>query len=56
MVFVGLNLVLVHSFISVFEEGSFVWMAVEGGVICCAFQFDEESLTHTRRCGTRIFQ
>ena len=29
-----LNLVLTHSFLSVFEEGSFVWIAVEGGAIC----------------------
>ena len=39
-----------------FEEGSFVWMVVEGGAIYCAFQFDKEGLTHTRRYGTRIFQ
>ena len=55
-VFVRLNLVLAHSFLSVSEEGSFVWIAVEGGVICCAFHFDKEGLKHTRRCETRIFQ
>ena len=42
-----LNPVLAHSFLSVSEEGSFVWIDVEGGVICCAFQFDKEVLTHT---------
>ena len=30
-----LNPVLAHSFLSVSKEGSFVWIAVEGGVICC---------------------
>ena len=47
---------LAHSFLSVSEEGSFVWIAVEGRAICCAFQFDKEDLMHTRYCGTRIFQ
>ena len=42
-----LNLVLAHSFPLVSEEGSFVWIAVEGRAICCAFQFDKEGLTHT---------
>ena len=42
-----LNEVLAHSFLSIFEEGSFVWIAVEVGAICCAFQFDKEGLTHT---------
>ena len=37
-----LNLVLTHLFLSVSEEGSFVWIIVEGGVICLAFQFDKE--------------
>ena len=36
------NPVLAHSFLSVFKEGSFVWITIEGGVICCAFQFDKE--------------
>ena len=54
-VFCGLNPVLAHSFLSVFEEDSLVWIVVEGGVICCAFQFDKEGLTHTRRYRTRIF-
>ena len=51
-----LNPVLAHSFLSVSEEGSFVWIVVEGGVIFYAFQFDKEGLTYTRRCGARIFQ
>ena len=38
---------LVHSFLSVSEERSFVWIVVKGGAICCAFQFDKEGLTHT---------
>ena len=42
VVFVRLNPVLVHSFLSVSEDGSFVWIAVEGGAICYAFQFDKE--------------
>ena len=33
------------SFLSVFEEGSFVWITVEGEAICYAFQFDKEGLT-----------
>ena len=45
---------LAHSFLSVSEEGLFVWIAVEGEAICCTFQFEKEGLTHTRRCGTRI--
>ena len=32
-----------HSFLSVSEEGLFVWIAVEGGAIYYTFQFD----THT---------
>ena len=42
-----LNSVLAHSFLSVSKEGSFVWIAVEGGAICCAFQLENEGLTHT---------
>ena len=38
---------LAHSFLSVSEEGSFVWIAIEGGAICYAFQFDKEGLMHT---------
>ena len=41
-VFVRLNPVLAHSFLSVSEEGSFMWIAVKGGAICCAFQFNKE--------------
>ena len=37
-----LNPVLAHLFLSVSEEGSFLWIVVEGGAICCAFQFDKE--------------
>ena len=54
-VFVRLNPVLVHLFLFVSEEGSFVWIAVKGGAISCAFQFYKEGLTYTRCCGTRIF-
>ena len=43
-----LNPMIGHSFLSVSEEGSFVWIVVEGGAICCAFQFEKEDLTHTR--------
>ena len=25
-----------------FQEGLFLWIAVEGGAICCTFQFDKE--------------
>ena len=42
-----LNPVLAHSFLSISKEGSFVWIAVEGEAICCAFQFDKEGLTYT---------
>ena len=42
-----LNPVLAHSFLSVSKEGSFVWIAIEGGAICYAFQLDKEGLTHT---------
>ena len=51
-----LNPVLAHSFLSVSEEGSFVWIVVEGGAIYCAFQFDKGGLRHTRRYRIRIFQ
>ena len=52
-----LNSVLAHSFLSVSEEGSFVWIVVvEGGVIFYGFQFDKEGLTYTRRCEIKIFQ
>ena len=47
---------LAHLFLAISEEDSFMWIVVEGGAICCAFEFDNEGLTHTRRCGTRIFQ
>ena len=33
---------LAHSFLSVSEEGLFMWIVVEGGTICCAFQFNKE--------------
>ena len=45
---------LVYSFLSVFEEGSFMWIVVEGRVVYCTFQFEKEGLMHTQRCGTRI--
>ena len=51
-----LNPVLAQLFLSVFEESLFVWIAVEGGAICCTFQFDKEGLTHTRSCDIRIFK
>ena len=50
-----LNPVLAHSFLSVSKEGSFMWIAEEGGAICCTFQFDKEGLTHTPGYGIRIF-
>ena len=40
-----LNPVVAHLFLSVSEEGSFMW--IEGGAVYCAFQFDKEGLTHT---------
>ena len=40
-------MVLAHLFLSISEEGSFVWIAVEGRAICRALQFDKEGLTHT---------
>ena len=46
-VFVRLNLVLAHSFLSVSEEGSFVWIAIDGGAICWPFSLERRIDAHT---------
>ena len=47
-VFVRLNPVLTHSFLSHFQESSFVWIAVEGGAIPLRLLVRRGFYAHTR--------